>query len=133
MALATTPYDIRIDHDGKKFDVHLDALSVPKCSNCGALSFDVASHEQIDAAFRQTTGLLSAQEIREGRIKAGFEQQQEFAKCFGISVHTLCRWETGAQVQQHFHDGMLRAFFNLPELRTYLVALHGAKKQSRVG
>ena len=43
------------------------------------------------------------------KAKAGFGQQQEFAKCFGVSVSTLSRWGDAAQVQQHFHDGLLAA------------------------
>jgi DNA-binding transcriptional regulator YiaG len=127
MALATVPYRIQIDHDGKKYDVHIPALSVPKCANCGALSIDDAASEQIDNAFRQEANLLTPAEIRQGRIDAGFPQQEEFAKCFGVGVSTVSRWETGAQVQQRFHDGMLRAFFEIAELRTFLAALHGVR------
>jgi putative zinc finger/helix-turn-helix YgiT family protein len=127
MALATVPYDIRIDHDGKKYDVHVEDLSVPKCANCGAISIDDDASEQIDAAFRQQAKLLTPSEIREGRLKLGFHQQQEFAKCLGVAVSTLSRWETGAQIQQHFHDGVLRAFFAVPELRIFLASLHGVE------
>jgi DNA-binding transcriptional regulator YiaG len=127
MAIATVPYNIQIDHDGKKYDIHVPDLTVPKCTNCGAISIDDVASEQIDKAFRQTAKLLTPSEIREGRIRLGFQQQQEFARCLGIAVSTLSRWETGAQVQQHFHDGILRAFFAIPQLRTYLAALHGVK------
>jgi len=125
MAIAIVPYDLRIDHDGKKFDVHIPALSVPRCSNCGALSIDQEASDQIDLAFRQKAELLTSTQIREGRIQAGFDQQQDFAKCFGVSVHTVSRWETGAQIQQRFHDGILRAFFVNSELREFLAGLHG--------
>ena len=129
MAIATVPYSIQIGHDGTKYGVHIPAFSVPKCTDpaCGAISIDDSASEQIDAAFRQTASLLTPAEIREGRMRLGFRQQQEFAQCLGIAVSTLSRWETGAQVQQHFHDGILRAFFALPDLRAFLASLHGAE------
>jgi putative zinc finger/helix-turn-helix YgiT family protein len=130
MAIAVVPYEIQIDHDGKKYDVNVPALSVPKCTNCGALSIDENASEQIDSAFRKTAKLLTPTEIKEGRIKLGYSQQAEFAKVFGIAVSTLSRWETGAQIQQHFHDSMLRTFFKLPEMRASLSELHGVEYKS---
>jgi len=126
MAIGTVAYSIQIDHDGKKYDVDIPALSVPRCTNaaCGAISIDEVASAQIDEAFRQKAKLLTPGEIRDGRLRLGFEQQ-EFAQHLGVAVSTLCRWETGAQVQQHFHDGILRAFFALPELRGFLGQLHG--------
>src|SRR5262249_7659679 len=102
---------------------------VPKCTNaeCGAISIDDDASEQIDKAFRHTAKLLTPSEIRKGRINLGF-QQQEFAQCLGIGVSTLSRWETRAQVQQHFHDGILRAFFAVPQLRAFLASLHGVQQ-----
>ena len=125
MAIAVVPYSIRIDHDGKKYDVQIPDLSTPKCDNCGELSIDEQASDQIDKAFRLAANLLTPEEIRGGRLQAGFKQQQEFAQCFGIGVSTLSRWETGAQVQQRFHDGMLRAFFAVADMRMFLKALHG--------
>ena len=127
MALASVPYSIQISHDGKKYDVNIPALSVPKCQNpeCGALSIDSVAGEQIECAFRRVANLLTPEEIRQGRIKIGYANQQEFAACFGVSPSTVSRWENGSQVQQHFHDGMLRAFFQLPAFRQFLAELHG--------
>lgn len=135
MRLATVPYSIQIHHDGKKYDVDIPALSVPKCQNpeCGALSIDDEASEQIDRAFRREAKLLTSEEIREGRIRIGYGNQQEFAACFGVSPSTVSRWENGSQIQQHFHDGILRAFFDLPEFRKFLEQLHRieAKNSSR--
>ena len=127
VVLATVPYTIPIAHDGRKYEVALPSLSVPKCGNCGAISIDNEADRQIDKAFRRVAGLLSQEEIREGRKKLGYEQQ-EFADLLGISASTLSRWETGAQVQQRFHDGILRAIFVLPALRLFLAELHGIKE-----
>lgn len=125
MVVATIPFDISIDHDGKQYDVHLDAMTVPRCTNCNAISLDEMANEQIDLAFRKKSGLLTPDAIRQGRILVGFQNQQEFARCFGVSPCTVSRWENGSQTQQSFHDGMLRAFFDLEELRSYLADLHG--------
>ncbi len=73
MAIAVVPYDIQIDHDGKKYDVHVPALSVPQCADCGALSIDEVASAQIDDAFRQKAGLLSPADIRSNRIRLGFD------------------------------------------------------------
>jgi DNA-binding transcriptional regulator YiaG len=108
VAIATVPYSIQIDHDGRKYNVHVPALSVPKCSNCGAISIDEDAENQIDAAFRKEADLLTPLEIRQGRIRLGFFHQQDFATCLGIGVSTLSRWETGAQVQQRILDDLLR-------------------------
>jgi DNA-binding transcriptional regulator YiaG len=125
MAIATVPYRIQVDHDGKKYDVQTTDLSVPKCANCGALSIDEVASDQIDEAFRREAKLLTRKEIREGRLNTEFPRAADFAKCLGIGTSTLSRWETGAQVQQRFHDGILRAFFKFPELRYFLAKLHG--------
>ena len=124
MAIATVPYSVPIDHDGRKYIVKIPALDVPKCTNCGAISIDDYASRQIDKAFRQEAKLLTADEIRSGRKLLAL-RQQEFADILGIGVSTLSRWESGAQIQQHFHDGILRAFFTLPDMRAYLANLHG--------
>lgn len=125
MAISVIPHSIRIDHDGKKYDVHIPDLSVPQCTdpNCREISIDEVASDQIDKVFRRTAGLLTASEIKEGRIRLGYRQQQEFARCLGISVSTLSRWETGAQVQQRSLDKFMRAVFDLPTLQDYLVGL----------
>jgi DNA-binding transcriptional regulator YiaG len=122
MAIATVPYRLQVDHDGKKYAVDIPALSVPQCGNCKALSIDEVASEQIDKAFRREAKLLNPEEIREGRINAGYPVAADFARVFGVGVSTLSRWENGSQVQQRFHDTMLRAFFALPDLRQFLVA-----------
>jgi DNA-binding transcriptional regulator YiaG len=127
MAIATIVYDIQIDHDGRKYQVHIPSLTVPKCSDpvCGEISIDDEASEQIDCAFRRVAKLLRASEIREGRIRAGFPQQSDFAMLLGIGVSTLSRWETGRQVQQRAMNDLIKAFFDLPELQDYYRKLRG--------
>lgn len=91
MEISAVKFDVSIDHDGKQYDVHLDALSVPKCAKCGAISLDNFANEQIDIAFRQKAGLLTSAQIKRGRADVGFPNQQEFAKCFGVSASTVSR------------------------------------------
>lgn len=131
MAIATVPYTVQVDHDGTKYDVRIPDLSVPRCAECGAVSVDDEAGTRIDKEFRRAANLLTPEEIRQGRIRTGFEQQQEFAKCFGVGVSTLSRWETGAQVQQRFHDKMLRAFFAVPGMREYLAERHAHSPSER--
>ena len=125
MALSVVPYEIKIDHDGKEYPIRISGLSVPKCSHCGALSFDEEASLQIDRAFRRQAGLLNPEEIRRGRIGVGYSSQQEFAACLGISVSTVSRWENGGQIQQSFYNDCLQAFFECPEFRRFMAIRHG--------
>ncbi len=127
MALSTVPYELEISHDGNKYLVHIEKFSVPKCTNCGALSIDDIAGKQIDDEFRRVAELLTPEEIRQGRMSVGFTNQQEFAACFGVSPATVSRWENGSQVQQHAHDGWLRVFFKSAESRQILAELHGVQ------
>ncbi len=63
---------------------------------------------------------------------AGYNQQ-EFAECLGVAGPTVCRWETGAQIQQRFHNDVMRAFFDVPQFRDYLARLHGVRSAGSVG
>ena len=125
MAIATFPYTAEIDHDGRAYTVAMASLSAPKCNNCGNFVFDDEASKQISAAFRQQVGLLSPEEIRSGRERLGLPTQQAFAEEFGVSVSTISRWESGAQIQQRVMDDFLRAFFAIPELRAFLKKRHG--------
>jgi putative zinc finger/helix-turn-helix YgiT family protein len=120
VALATVPYTVQIDHDGRKYTVTIPDLVVPQCANCGTIVLDEEANRQISAAFRREAGLLSPEEIRQHRVNLGLTQQA-LADLLGVAVSTLSRWETGAQIQQRSLDRFLRAFFVLPELRHVLV------------
>lgn len=125
MSLATLPYSMSATHDGISYDVHIQELSVPKCTNCGAISIDDVAGKQIDDEFRRVAALLTPEEIREGRIRVGYSDEQEFAACFGVSPSTVSRWESGSQIQQRAYDDWLRVFFKNPEARRTLAELHG--------
>jgi putative zinc finger/helix-turn-helix YgiT family protein len=119
MTLAAVDYATQFTHDGRQYSFTIPGLVVPRCGNCGEISLDPVATEQITAAFRKQAGLLAPEQIREQR-QALRLTQQELADLLGIGVHTLCRWETGGQIQQRAFDRILRAFFKVPELRQAL-------------
>lgn len=127
MALATVPYDLQFDHDGRKYPVHIPALTLPKCGNCGGMVIDDEADRVIEAAIRKEAKLLTPEEIRDGRMATGYRTRQDFARALGVPEATVSRWEDGMQFQPRFHNDVMRAFFHVPELRQYLEELHGAK------
>jgi DNA-binding transcriptional regulator YiaG len=116
MALATIPYKATIHHDGRVYTVEIQSLEVPQCSNCHTVSFDSAANEAVDLAFRRQEKLLTPEEIRQGREQLGLKQQ-ELADQLAISVSTLSRWETGAQVQQRSLNRAMKVFFRSQTVR----------------
>jgi putative zinc finger/helix-turn-helix YgiT family protein len=127
VALTTIPYTVQIDHDGRKHTVTILALEAPNCGNCGAIALHEEANKKISEAFRQQTHLLTPEAIREGREKLGLNQQA-FADRLGISVSTLSRWETGAQIQQRSLNRLMKAFF-----RSALVRKHFSRIQAEEG
>jgi putative zinc finger/helix-turn-helix YgiT family protein len=124
VVLATVPYTVQVDHDGRKYTVTIPEFVVPRCANCGNVVLDEEANRAISAAFRKQAGLLAPEEIRQQRLALGLTQQ-ELADRLGVAESTLSRWETGAQIQQRPFDRFLRAFFVLPELRNALAATDG--------
>src|ERR1700694_1721907 len=106
VTIGTVPYKVQVDHDGRKYEVFIPALSVPRCGNCEAFSIDAVAEKEIDTAFRRAAGLLTPEQIREGREKLGFTQKQE-AAFLALAPETLSRWENGSQVQQRAFDRLL--------------------------
>src|SRR5262249_13980756 len=68
MEIAVIPYSAEFDHDGRKYQVHVPDLSIPKCTNCGELSFDREADHRLEAEFRKQLGLLTPEEIRTNRL-----------------------------------------------------------------
>jgi putative zinc finger/helix-turn-helix YgiT family protein len=113
MDLATVPYTITIEHDGRSYRVEIPDFTVPRCTNCQAISIDDEADQQISAAFRRVAGLLPPDEIRRGRENLGLTQKQ-FANLLGVGEGTVSRWETGAQIQQRAIDRFVRLCFASP-------------------
>jgi len=124
MALAIVPYAIQIDHDGRKYQVVIPALEVPQCGNCHAIAIDAVAEQAISDAFRRQAGLLTPEQIRQGRQHLG-RTQQALADLIGVGVSTLSRWETGTQIQQRSLDRLLRVVFAFPNVRAALAGERG--------
>jgi putative zinc finger/helix-turn-helix YgiT family protein len=121
MELASVPYATTIEHDGRSYEVHIPALTVPRCGHCGRISFDDEADREVSAAFRARAGLLSPEAIRQGREKLGLTQKQ-FAAMLAVGESTVSRWETGAQIQQRALDRFMRVFFDCRNVRAIVSA-----------
>lgn len=119
VAFAIVPYEIQVDHDGRKHQVSIPDLSVARCSNCGEIYFDSEASNQVTRAFCKQAGLLTGEEMRRRREKLGLTQEA-LAELLGVDAHELAWWENGERIQQRHMDRFLRAFFALPELRRTL-------------
>jgi DNA-binding transcriptional regulator YiaG len=112
-------YPVELEHDGRRYSFSIPNLDVLQCQNCGAIVLNDSANERIEDALRATIGLLSPCEIRRRREAFGLNQQQ-LADYLRISMYTLSRWETGAQIQQRAMDWFLRTFFEVAEARRFL-------------
>lgn len=122
VALATVPrYETQFAHDGRSYAVIVPGLVAPVCGNCGQGVIDDAADLEIGTAFRRAAGLLTPDEMLAHRRRLRLTQS-DLADALGICVSTLCRWETGAQIQQRSLDRFLRIFFQLPAVRDFLAA-----------
>jgi putative zinc finger/helix-turn-helix YgiT family protein len=116
---ALPSYPVELEHDGRKYAFSVPNLHVLQCQNCGAIVLNDSANERIEDALRAAIGLLSPSEIRQRREALGLNQQQ-LADYLRISMYTLSRWETGAQIQQRAMDWFLRTFFEVAEARRFL-------------
>jgi len=114
-------YTTEVVHDGRSYTVRVPALRIFRCRNCGEVVLDTEANRQISQAFRRQAGLLAPEEIRQKREALGLTQKQ-VAERLEVAAATLCRWETGGQIQQRSLDKLLRLFFDLPEVRSFLTS-----------
>ena len=119
VALATVSYSVQVDNDGRKYDVAIPDLVVPRCAKCGNIVLHGDANDRITAEFRKVAGLLTPAEIRFHRERVGLSQE-ELAEHLGITVLTLSRWELGELIQPRSLDRFLRAVLTMPELRRTL-------------
>jgi DNA-binding transcriptional regulator YiaG len=112
-------YSISVDHDGRSYDLVVDDLEVLQCENCGTMVLEDSANKRISDALRREVGLLLPDEILANRNRLGLTQKQ-LAAYLRIAESTLCRWETGGQIQQRAMDGLLRVFFQSAEARAIL-------------
>ncbi len=111
-----------VKHDGKQYTMPVRDLQVERCDSCGEVTLGVESDDRIDAALREHLGLLTPAQIRHNR-KALRLTQAQLAEFIGCASETLSRWENGAIVQSRGADRLLRAYFALPSLRSFLATV----------
>ena len=112
-------YSIALEHDGRSYVVTVPSLSILVCQNCGNRVLDREANQRVSDALRTAAGLLTPSEIKQYRLELGMTQK-ELAERLKIAESTLCRWETGAQIQQRAFDLLLRLYFAVPAVRYYL-------------
>ena len=115
----TEPYEMTVDHDGRTYHLSLPNLTLLKCGACGNRILHDEADERLNDAQREAAGFLYPAAIKEQRLHLGLTQAQ-LAELLCVGEATLCRWETGGQIQSHHMDVMLRGFFDVPEFRAYL-------------
>ncbi len=88
--------------------VQLEALlPVRRCSECGFEYLDDAAEEIRHEAVCRHLGVLTPHEIRELREQYGLSRMA-FSRLTHLGEATLNRWETGALIQNHAYDRLLR-------------------------
>jgi putative zinc finger/helix-turn-helix YgiT family protein len=112
-------YSTEMDHDGRTYHLNIPKLELSECEVCKNQTVPDASFERIVDALRLEAKLLTPAKIKGKRKRLGLTQEQ-LADCLGVAKETVCRWETGGQIQQRAMDKLLRAFFDVPQLRKYL-------------
>lgn len=126
---ATIEYTVQKAHDGRIYPLHIPALRVLRCGNCGEVLFDRDADEQISTALRFELRLLTPAQIRDN-INALSLTQKEFAARLGVAAETVSRWLTGTLIQSRAMDNLMRVYFAVPEVRA---ALAGSGQSSRLG
>ena len=113
-------YKIDLEHDGRKYHIKLNGLKTPRCRKCGTPCLDSDANTKITLEFLRQAKLLTPQKIRNYRERLALTQGG-LAAALGVAEEMVSRWEDGMQIQQRFHDNMLRLFFGLPEARDLLM------------
>ncbi len=114
--LATVPYDAQVKHDGRMYRFHVASLHVNRCQQCGFVSFDTQTDEEISQGLRHEIGLLSPAEIRDHLGRLGWNQKQ-FAEHLKTSPETVSRWLSGGYIQSRAMDTSMRNLFELEAIR----------------
>jgi transcriptional regulator with XRE-family HTH domain len=117
----TELYETTVEHDGRSYQLSIPDLNLLKCEACGNRILPDAADDRVSDALRIAAGFLHPSVIKEQRLRLGLTQSQ-LAGLLCVGEATLCRWETGGQIQSHHMDVMLRAFFGVPAFREYLEA-----------
>lgn len=125
------PHVERMKYDGSRHDVLVEGMPQWQCEDCGISLTDDDSDTVLQDCLRRHIGLLTADEIREGRTALGLTQTQ-LAGLLGCAAESLSRWENGAILQSRSYDRLLRVFFHLPRARDLLRMIESDKSIGRV-
>lgn len=125
------PHVERMKYDGARHDVLVEGMPQWQCDGCGVTLTDDDSDTVVQDCLRRHIGLLTADEIREGRASLGLTQAQ-LAGLLGCAAESLSRWENGAILQSRSYDRLLRLFFHLPPVRDLLRMIESDKTIGRV-
>jgi putative zinc finger/helix-turn-helix YgiT family protein len=89
------------------------------CPSCGLVADDwklaASNQKALSDAFRRMVGLLSGEEIVEGRKKLDWNQEQ-LAKAANVGIASVKRWE-GGLIQTKSMDAILRSVLTEKEAR----------------
>jgi DNA-binding transcriptional regulator YiaG len=112
-------YTADLEHDGRAYAVTVSDLDVLRCGHCGNLVIPDGSFDKLTAELRRQAGLLAPGEIKGNRDRLHLTQKA-LAGHLRVSESTLCRWETGGQIQQRAMDLLMRLYFDIPQVRDHL-------------
>jgi putative zinc finger/helix-turn-helix YgiT family protein len=113
------PYADQIEHDGRNYAIEVPNASLLVCSVCGNKTLTAETSDKVSDEIRKAAGLLFPSQIRQERFRCRLTQE-DLGKLLIVGPATVSRWETGAQIQSHHMDEMLRMFFTLPSAREWL-------------
>ena len=101
----------RIVFRGKEIEYAAERFVCPVCGVEAADAKQMTEiQRQISDAYRRADDLLTGEEIREGRAKLDYTQEQ-LAKAMNVGIASIKRWETG-QIQTRSMDNVLRSVFS---------------------
>jgi len=109
-------------YDGAWYNVRIEGMPEWHCDACGITVTDDDSDTVVQDCLRRHIGLLTADEIRDGRNALGLKQV-ELAALLGCAAESLSRWESSSILQSRSYDRLLRVFFGVPEARELLRAI----------
>lgn len=120
VAPVTLPsYTADLEHDGRAYTVTVSDLDVLRCGQCGNQVIPDDAFDRLTAELRRQAGLLAPSEIKGNRDRLHLTQKA-LAGHLRVSESTLCRWETGGQIQQRAMDLLMRLYFDIPQVREQL-------------
>jgi len=110
---------VKRNYEGKTHELEIQDLPVTRCAACGEIYYTQDSDDKIVSALRTYIALLSPEEMR-GRITNLAMSQREVAIALRIAPETLSRWLSGSLIQSRSMDTLLRAFFELDQMRDFV-------------